>query len=140
MMFLTPYRYMGKPKLKERGTCLNTPIVIDDLVSMIISLINDDFIGTLHAGGDQRINRVGMGQWLCEGLGLTEIPYEEIMMSDSESRSPMQKDLSMDNSLIKYVCNLTCTDTKKYIIALGRREYEESRTSTKTWPNHCLHQ
>lgn len=80
---------------------LRTPIVVDDLVDVIFRLAAAPFNGVLLAGGDEGLNRVGMGMKLLSALGRSHELIQPIRTAEQQSPVPLQLDLRLDNSRLK---------------------------------------
>lgn len=73
-----------------------SPILVDNLADILLELCESDFIGTLHAGGTNRISRYSFGVQLCDILGYDSSLLKSISMKDQTSLAPRPRDVSLN--------------------------------------------
>jgi dTDP-4-dehydrorhamnose reductase len=72
-----------------------SPILVDNLAEALIDLARNDFIGTLHLGGANRIDRFSFGQQFCRYGRYDEKLLESTSMYDLHQRAPRPADVSL---------------------------------------------
>ena len=73
-----------------------TPVLVNNLAAILIELCSSSFIGTLHAGGTNRINRLSFGKQMCEILGYNSGLLRPTSMGDVVSLAPRPRDVSLN--------------------------------------------
>lgn len=110
---------------------IRTPIVINDIISVIYSLINSDFKGTILAAGNNRLNRVEMGKMLLASINKEFDHIKEISVDTVNKEFTLQKNLSMDNSSMKNIYKNPLTDIKIFFKEIGNKILEQKKYESK---------
>lgn len=77
---------------------VRTPIHVADLCTAMIAVGDRGRSGLWHAGGGQRLDRVAMGQALCDALGFGHELIRPARRADSEYPVPRPRDVSLDST------------------------------------------
>ncbi len=72
-----------------------TPILVENLAEAILELAENDFIGTVHLGGANRVDRLTFGQQLCEIGGYDPSLLDPTSVADAQPRAPRPVDISL---------------------------------------------
>jgi dTDP-4-dehydrorhamnose reductase len=72
-----------------------TPIYVGNLAKVLLELSHNDFIGTLHLGGANKINRYDFGKQLCKAGGYNMDLLDPSLMDNSNTVAPRPKDISL---------------------------------------------
>lgn len=99
---------------------LRTPIAAPDLAEALFALAGHPFTGVLLAGGTRGVNRVEMGEWLLNAMGLPLSLIHPTAMADFKSPVPLQRDLRLDSSALYNTIPFQFSDIKGYIESSGK--------------------
>ncbi len=80
-----------------------TPIWVQDLADAIWQLASSPFTGTIHLGGDNRIDRYQFGLELCRLAGYDAGLLQRVSMNDVPSPAPRPVDVSLATDLAQTV-------------------------------------
>jgi dTDP-4-dehydrorhamnose reductase len=80
-----------------------TPIWVQDLAEAIWQLADSPFTGTIHLGGDNRIDRYQFGLELCRLAGYDASLLQRVSMNDVASPAPRPVDVSLATDLARTV-------------------------------------
>lgn len=90
-----------------------TPILVNNLAEALLELAENNFTGTIHLGGGQRISRWDFGLLMCKILGLPIDNLEKCSMFDIPGAASRPQDVSLKNDLAKGILKtklLDCTE------------------------------
>ncbi len=82
-----------------------TPIVIDELVSVVHSLLDINFSGVVHVAGNERVSKYDFGMMVAEVFGLDDNLIDSGYISDRDDLVQRPKDMSLDNSKMSQLIN-----------------------------------
>ena len=73
-----------------------TPIMVKNLAAALVELANNDYTGTLHLGGSERVDRYNFGVTLANLLNYNISLLEKRKMKSVKSAAPRPRDVSFD--------------------------------------------
>jgi len=97
-----------------------TPIDADDLVRLVKVLARDRVARRLLAGGDRRVNRVEIGQWMLAGMGVGYDLIRPSTMEEAKLDVPLQQDLALSNDSLKTLIDFKLTDIETTVRSAGK--------------------
>jgi len=80
-----------------------SPILVDNLAEALLDLAENDFVGIIHLGGNERISRWELGLKTCEILSLPSENVVKGSMFDFAGTTFRPRDISLVNDLAKDV-------------------------------------
>jgi len=89
-----------------------TPIWVENLAAALVELTESDFVGTLHLGGANRIDRFAFGQQLCRTGGYPESLLQPVSMDDHQQAAPRPRDVSLCIDRARQVLRTPLLDTE----------------------------
>ena len=101
-----------------------SPILVDNLAEVLLELAENNFVGTIHLGGSERLSRWEFGLKICEIFNLSAQKIIKGSMFDFEGAAFRPQDISFDIDLAKKnlkVKLLSCEEGLKSI----RMEFEK---------------
>ncbi len=87
-----------------------TPIYVENLAEVLIDLAENNHIGLIHLGGEERISRWDFGLKACEILDLPDALLQRTSMFDFPSAASRPRDVSMDIRLANNILNTKLLD------------------------------
>ena len=90
-----------------------TPIWADNLVECLLELAKNDFVGTLHLGGANRIDRYQFGLQFCEIAGYDKSLLRSISMKVHQMEAPRPADLSLSIEKAKSLIGIPLCTTQE---------------------------
>lgn len=89
-----------------------TPIYVENLAEMLLELAQSDFVGTLHLGGANRIDRYNFGLQLCSLGGYNSRLLQKTSMHDFQPLAPRPADVSFSIDKAKSVLTTKMLSTE----------------------------
>lgn len=90
-----------------------TPIYVENLAEALLELAQSDFIGTLHLGGANRIDRYNFGLQLCSLGGYDACLLRPTSMHDFQPPARRPADVSLSIAKAKSVLTTKILDTRE---------------------------
>jgi dTDP-4-dehydrorhamnose reductase len=75
-----------------------TPLALEDAAAALARAAESDLVGTLHAGGPERLSRLEMGERLAAALGIRDPFIVAASRLDVPASEPRARDLSLDTT------------------------------------------
>jgi len=97
-----------------------SPILVDNLAEGLLEMIENNFVGTIHLGGSERLSRWEFGLKTCEAFNLPTQNIIKGSMFDLEGAAFRPQDVSFDIELAKKILKvklLNCDEGLKRIRA-----------------------
>ncbi|NOY61208.1 MAG: sugar nucleotide-binding protein [Calditrichaeota bacterium] len=95
-----------------------TPIYAGNLAEMLLELAHSDFIGTLHLGGANRIDRYNFGLQLCSLGGYNPGLLQPTSMYDFQPLAPRPADVSFSIDKAKSVLTTKMLSTEEGLLRM----------------------
>ena len=83
-----------------------SPILVDNLAEALLDLAENDFVGIIHLGGNERISRWEFGLKTCEILDLPSENIAKGSMFDFPATAFRPRDISFDIELARKVLKI----------------------------------
>lgn len=99
---------------------LRTPVAADDLARLVVALLDRKGPPLLLAGGDRRVNRLEMGKWMARAMNRPGARLVPTLLAEVKSDAPLQRDLSLDNSVLKAFIDYPLADPESEIMKAGK--------------------
>lgn len=82
---------------------VRTPIAVQNLAEALLELAESPYVGILHLGGANRIDRCSLGRYLAERKGVSHDRILPVLMSEHPTPAKRPRDASLDTSRAKSV-------------------------------------
>lgn len=90
-----------------------TPVYVENIADAFLELAENEFCGTIHLGGANRINRFDFGLELCSICGYDKNLLIKSSMSDSTPTAPRPRDVSLSTEKANNVLITRLLSTKE---------------------------
>ncbi len=101
-----------------------TPIIIDELVSVVHSLLDINSSGVVHVAGNERVSKYEFGMMVAEVFGLDSSLIDSGYISDRDDLVQRPKDMSLDNSKVIHLIDRKPDPTVDQIKKLKDQELD----------------
>ena len=103
-----------------------TPIFVENLARIIIELIDHSFIGDLHCGGANRIDRFSFGKQFCKFGHYDPNLLVPTLIKQSKAAATRPVDVSLDISKAKSILKTRLLSTEEGLLQMfaGRKKQE----------------
>ena len=89
-----------------------TPVEVGELAETLLQLAQSTFKGTIHVAGQEKVDRLTFGKYVCQATGHDEKLLKKTTLSEDKNIARRPRDLSLRTDLLQRIISVRLSDCR----------------------------